>query len=114
MVLLTALVAELFWFGPRLSAGHDWQADERVIAHLADGFQRHVALALDVPLIILLEEDGSDVTNDGIIVRQDADNLCAMLDLVIHALDGVDAVQLGAVLLREGKCSPARRARPYQ
>ena len=87
--------------GPGWSAGHGWQADKCIIAHLVDGFHCHVASTLDGPLIVLLEEDGTDETDDCIIVREDADDLRAALDLTVETLDWVGAVELGAVLLRE-------------
>jgi hypothetical protein len=39
-----------------------------IIAQRRDGFQRHVAGALDGPLVVLLEQDGADQANDGIFV----------------------------------------------
>ena len=42
---------------------------------------------------------------DGGFVGEDADDVGAALDLAVEALDGVGAVQLGTVLLREGHVS---------
>ena len=39
-------------------------------SHRCDGFQRHVAGALDGPLIILFEEQGSDEAHDGLVVGE--------------------------------------------
>ena len=71
------------------------------IAHLVDGFQLHVASTLNGPLVVLLEEDGADEPDDGIAAGEDADDFHPALDLAVEALDGVGAVELGAVLPRE-------------
>jgi hypothetical protein len=39
---------------------------------------------------------------DGGLIREDADDVGAALDLAVEALDGIGAVQLGTVLLRKG------------
>lgn len=66
-----------------------WQADEGIIAHYGDGFQRHVAGPLDGPFIVLFEQQRADETNDGIVVGKDADDFCAPLDLAVETLDRV-------------------------
>ncbi len=71
------------------------------IAHLVDGFQLHVASTLNGPLVVLLEEDGADEPDDGIAAGEDADDFHPALDLAVEALNGVGAVELGAVLPRE-------------
>jgi hypothetical protein len=43
--------------GPDRSAGDCRKADGGIIAQRCDGFQRHVASALDGPFIVLFEED---------------------------------------------------------
>ena len=40
--------------------GHGGQSDEGIIAHGRDGFQGHVARALDGPFVVLLKQDGAD------------------------------------------------------
>jgi hypothetical protein len=72
-----------------------WQADERIIAHSGDGFQGHVAGSLDGPFAILFQEQGTDQSNNGVIVRKDTDDLRASLDLAVQSLDRVGAVKLG-------------------
>jgi len=62
------------------------QADEGIIAHRRDGFQRHVARTLDRPFIVLFEEDGADEPDQRSLVREDADDLGSALDLAIEAL----------------------------
>jgi hypothetical protein len=69
--------------------GHGWQADEGIIAQLADAFQRHVAGALDGPFVVLFEQHGADEADDGVLVREDADDVGAPLDLAVEALDRV-------------------------
>src|SRR5204863_352964 len=59
------------------------QLDEGIVAQRRDGFQRHVASALDGPFISLLEEDGADEPDDGGLVGEDADDLGAALDLAV-------------------------------
>jgi len=93
-----------------VSGGHGGRADGGMIADGADGLQSHVARALGGPFVGLLEENGADEPHDGGLVGKDADDLGASLDLTsgrpsvsaLDALDRVRAVQLGAVLRREG------------
>lgn len=62
------------------------QADEWIIAHLADGFQRNVSRPLHGSFIVLLEQDRANQTDDGVIIWEDADDLGAPLDLAVEAL----------------------------
>ena len=39
-----------------------------IIAHRSDGFQRHVSGALNCPLIVLFEQQGTDETDDGVVI----------------------------------------------
>ena len=98
--------------GPDRSAGDCRQADDGIIAQGRDGFQRHVAGALDGPFVVLFEQDGADEADDGGLVGEDADDLGAPLDLAVEALERIGRVQLGAVLLPGRSCRPARRSRP--
>ncbi|CCV09213.1 hypothetical protein MESS2_900003 [Mesorhizobium metallidurans STM 2683] len=82
----------------RATAG---QAEERIIAHLADGFQRHLSGALHGAFVVLFEQDRANQADDDVIIWEDADDLGAPLDLAVEALDRVGRVQLGAVLLEE-------------
>ena len=45
--------------GPDWSDDHGWQSDDGIIAQAGHGFQRHVAGALDGPLVVLFEQDGA-------------------------------------------------------
>ena len=45
--------------------------------------------ALDCPFVILLDQDGSDETDDGFLVGEDADDVGAAFDLAVEALDGL-------------------------
>ena len=74
-----------------------WQTDGGIIAQRRDGFQAHVARALHGPLIILFEQQGTDESDDGSLVGEDADNVAATLDLAVEAFERVGAVDLGAV-----------------
>ncbi len=47
-------------------------------------------------------EDSADQANDAVLVREDADDVGPSLHLLVQALQGVGAVQLDAVLAREG------------
>ncbi len=62
-----------------------------------------MTFALDRPFIVLPEEDRADESDDGVIVGEDANNVGAVLDLTAEARDGVCRVQLGAMLLGEGR-----------
>ncbi len=53
------------------------------------------------PLVVLLEQDGTDETGDGGFVREDADDLGASLDLAIETFERIGGVELGSVLGRE-------------
>ena len=57
--------------------------------------------ALDGPLIILFQQDGADEFGRWRLHWEDADDLCASLDLADRPFDRVGGVQLGAVLGRE-------------
>jgi hypothetical protein len=73
----------------------------RIIAGGAHAFQADVAGALDGPLVVLFEQDGTDEAGDGGLVGEDADDLGASLDLAVQAFERIGAMQLGAVLGRE-------------
>ncbi len=73
------------------------QADGRSIAQGRERLQAHVA-ALHRPLIVLLEEQGTDEAHDGCFIRKDADHVGAALDLAVEPLERVVAVDLGPVL----------------
>ncbi len=45
---------------PVLSGGHGGQLDEGIVAQWSDGFQGHVAGALNGPFIVLFQQDGPD------------------------------------------------------
>ena len=83
-----------------------------IIAQGRDGFQRHVAGALDRPFIVLLEQDRADETDDGVLVGEDADDLGAPLDLAVEAFDRVGRVQLGAMLRPGRSYRRGHRPRP--
>ena len=54
------------------------------------GFGQVAAFAV-LPLLVLLEQDGSDQAGDGLPVGEDLDNVGAALDLTVELLDGVAA-----------------------
>ena len=86
---------------PGLSGCHRRQSDDGIIADGRDGFQRHVAGALDCPFIILFQQDGPGEPDDGLVVGEDADDLGAALDLAVDALDRIGRVQLRAMRRRK-------------
>ena len=83
------------------SGCHGRQSDDGSIAQRSDGFQAHVAGALDRPFVILLQQQRTDQAGDGGFVGEYADDLAASLDLAIESFERVGAVQLGAMLGRE-------------
>ena len=68
-----------------------------IIADWGDAFQRHVAGALDRPLIILLKEDGADEALDRVLVWEDADDIGATFNFAVDALQRIGRVQFGPV-----------------
>jgi hypothetical protein len=67
--------------------------------------------ALDGPLVVLLEADCSDEANEGVLVREDADDVGSSFDLTVEALEGIGGAQPGTMLL-ESSCRQAHRFRP--
>jgi len=62
---------------------------------MGDGFQGHVAGALDRPLVVLLEQDGADQAGDGVFIGEDADHVSAALDLAdTHRQSGSGVLDL--------------------
>ena len=61
------------------SGCHSRQSDDGSIAQRSDGFQAHVAGALDGPFIVLFQQQGADQAGDGGFVGEDADDLAASL-----------------------------------
>jgi hypothetical protein len=64
-----------------------------IVADLRDGFQADVA-ARDSPLVVLLEHESANETDDGIVVGEDADNIRAPLDFFVQSLEWIGGVQL--------------------
>ena len=87
---------------PGWSAGDCRKADGGIIAQRRDGFQGHVAAALDRPLVVLFEQDRANETDDCALVREDADHFGTSFDLAVDAFERVGGVQRDAVLCREG------------
>jgi hypothetical protein len=56
------------------------QVDKRIIAYCSDVFRCHVSRALNSPLVILLQQQSADESEDGIVVGKDAHDLCPSLD----------------------------------
>ncbi|MBB2707525.1 UNVERIFIED_ORG: hypothetical protein GGI57_005657 [Rhizobium aethiopicum] len=65
-----------------------------IIAHLGHGLKRHIPGALNGPFIILFEQQCADETDDGFVVRKDADDLGASLDFAVETLNWIRRVQL--------------------
>lgn len=83
------------------AAGNRRKADGWMIAQWRDDFQRHVAGALDGPLVVLLEQDRTNEADGGIFVWEDASDLGPALDFAVETLDRIGRVQLGPMLWRE-------------
>ncbi len=76
-----------------------WQADERIIAHRGDCLKCHVAGPLDGPFVVLLQEQGTDQSDDGLVVAEDASYFSASIDLAIETLDRMCRIKLCPVFL---------------
>jgi hypothetical protein len=65
--------------------------DKLTMAHRRrrHAFQCGVSGALDCPFIVLPEQDSTDEADDGGFVGEDADDLCAELDLAVEAFEGI-------------------------
>ncbi len=83
-----------------MSGGQSRQADDWVMAHRGDCFQRHVA-ARYRPLIILLKHQRADETDHSRVVREDADDVGPALDLLVYPFQRVGGRDLRPVVLRE-------------
>lgn len=98
---------EVVWLGsiPAISgvsvsrscAWHCRQHGDGIVAERCHRFKCDVACALDGRFIGLFHEDGANEAGDRGFVREDADHLVPALDLAIEPLDGIRAVQLGAM-----------------
>ncbi|AUW42587.1 hypothetical protein CUJ84_Chr002225 [Rhizobium leguminosarum] len=64
-------------------AGHGRQADNGIIAHFSDSFQRDLTGSLDRPFVVLFEQESADETHDGILVGKGPDGLGASFDLAV-------------------------------
>jgi len=80
-----------------MSVGHGGQADNTIIAERGDGFQCHIAGALDGPFVVLLQQNGSHQAEDGLFIGEDADDIGASFDLAIEAFQAAGGMQLGPV-----------------
>ena len=73
------------------------------MAQRGDGFQRHVAGALDGPFVVLFEEEGADQADDGVVVGEDADDVGAPLDLADRRSIGlVTGMRMAVPISRRG------------
>ena len=81
-----------------LSGCQFWQADAGSIAQRCDGFQRHVSGVLGCPPIILLQQQGADEPDDGVVVGKDTDDIGAAFDLAIEPFERVGGVDFRPVL----------------
>ena len=61
------------------------QTDGGIVAYDAERFQAHVA-ALHRLLVVLFGRQGTDETDDGGLVGEDADHTAAALDLAVERL----------------------------
>ena len=63
---------------------------------------REVTAVGDLPLVVLLDDDGGDQAVDGGVAGEDAHDVAASLNLPVQAFEGVRRPQLAPVLEREG------------
>src|SRR3954470_21965794 len=56
---------------------------------------------LDGPFVVLFEQQRADKPSNGILVRKDADDIGAPLDLAIEALERIGGMYFRPVILRE-------------
>jgi hypothetical protein len=84
-----------------LTTADNRQPSGLIVDESTQRLKGHVA-ALQLPLVVLLEQQPSDEARDGGNVREDADDIGAPLDLGIEPLQGVGAVELGPMDLGEG------------
>ena len=68
----------------------------------------------DLPLVVLLGQDGADQADDGVVVGEDADHVGAALDLAVEAFERVVGPDLAPVLGREGEVGEHVRLRLVQ
>ena len=61
----------------------------------------HVAV-LDLPLVVLLQEDGADEAGNAGLVREDADDVGPAFDLLVESFERIGCVEFGAVPRGEG------------
>lgn len=74
-----------------------------IVTESGHGFQRHAASALYGPLVVSLDEDGADETDDRRLVREDSDDFRATLDFAVQTFDRIGRVPFRPVLLGEGR-----------
>ncbi len=65
---MTALVAELPGMGRDDQLATAGRLMSGSFAHLADGFQCHVASLLHGPFTVMFEQQGADVADDGFVI----------------------------------------------
>ena len=87
-----------FRLGPGRSDSDGEQSDDGIVAQCRHRFKRHVASALHGPFVALLQEDGLDEPDDGVVVGEDADDLGAPFDLAVEPLESVGGMNFGPVV----------------
>ncbi len=70
---------------------------------MAPSFQRYVSRSLNSPLIVLLEQEGSDQAGVRFLIREGADDLCPVLALAVEVLKRIGAVDLRSLRGREAQ-----------
>ena len=81
-----------------------------ILAESLQAFKLHVA-ALQLPLVVLFEQQRADESGDGRFVREDAHDVGAPLDLGVQSFQWIGAVDLcamrfgEAVSIRPTSCS---------
>jgi hypothetical protein len=74
-------------FGPLAFENLAHASGIRIIAHWREGFQRHVARALDSPFVVLFEQDRADETGDCSLVWENTHHLGPSFDFAVQPLE---------------------------
>ena len=82
------------------SGGHGGQPDVGIVGDVGKRFKRHIA-PCDRPFVVGLQHQRTDEADDGLIIGEDADHVCAPLHLAIHLFEWIGRGDLGLVLAGE-------------
>lgn len=72
---------------PQAAMSGSRQSDEEIIAEGGDGLECHLAGALNVQFVVLLQQDADDGPGDDLLVRKVSDDLRSAIDLAVEPLE---------------------------